>query len=207
MIFGKDIGLSHQFGESGLRARICRRAEETQYHPAPGADVQVERTAGNQRRAEPGHPVTQDDAIFGFDLICHGKLTAMAASAMRAARSGGGSGNFLGTRMTQPYAKAKGPCRPTHVVLAGDRDDRVNHLNDVFMAARRTCCRKYQETRIGRGFRAGRSCLAPGGRARKMLACGALIDSEAIARKDSLLVGELEKDIAGDAEPVSLAAA
>jgi hypothetical protein len=40
-----------------------------------------------------------------------------------------------------------------------------------------------------------------------MLACGALIDSEAIARKDSLVVGELEKDIAGDAEPVSLAAA
>jgi hypothetical protein len=41
------------------------------------------------RRAEPGHPVAQDDPIFGFCLICHGKLTAIAARAMGAARSVG----------------------------------------------------------------------------------------------------------------------
>jgi hypothetical protein len=33
-----------------LCARISRRAEKAQHHPAPGADMQVERSAGDPAR-------------------------------------------------------------------------------------------------------------------------------------------------------------
>jgi hypothetical protein len=82
--------------------------------------------------------VAQDDAIFGCCLICHGKLTAIAARAM--GRQGRRAGDVLGTRMTQPYAKEKWPCRPTHAALAGDRDHKINSLNDFFIVGRGTCC-------------------------------------------------------------------
>jgi hypothetical protein len=50
VVFLEHIGLAYQSGQFGLCARISRRAEKAQHHPAPGADMQVERSAGDPAR-------------------------------------------------------------------------------------------------------------------------------------------------------------
>jgi hypothetical protein len=53
--------LVQQFGQFPLRARVGRRAEETEHDPASGRDVKVERPAGKCARGKPRDGIAEDE--------------------------------------------------------------------------------------------------------------------------------------------------
>jgi hypothetical protein len=69
---------AHAFVDFNHDPRIGRRAEEAQHHPAARADMQIERSACYQRRAEQRHGITENYAINARLLIDHGRAFAYA---------------------------------------------------------------------------------------------------------------------------------